>query len=225
MFWSQSPLEAWVQIPLLTSQPLGFPHSSVGKSSACSDSVESIQLIQVIRFNHLPARGSIPRSGRSPRERNGNPVQYSCLENPMDRGAWRATVHGFARVGQCLSSVSCSRKLIKPKEGVVETPIYSQRHKLHLKQWRWRGHSYETEFLNLQNLMRFPSREYKNCVELLDTQLTLESCVLVWEALLLDSHTLELGAEVFPDFSYIAVYYISMRSVFWLSGCLGYLIP
>ena len=37
---------------------------------------------------------SIPESGRSPGEGNGNPLQYSCLENPMDRGAWRATVCG-----------------------------------------------------------------------------------------------------------------------------------
>ena len=40
--------------------------------------------------------GSIPGLGRSPGEGNGNPLQYSCLENPMDRGAWRATVHGVA---------------------------------------------------------------------------------------------------------------------------------
>ena len=38
--------------------------------------------------------GSIPGSGRSPGEGNGNPLQYSCLENPMDTGAWQATVHG-----------------------------------------------------------------------------------------------------------------------------------
>ena len=37
--------------------------------------------------------GSIPKSGRSPGEENGNPLQYSCLGNPMDRGAWWATVH------------------------------------------------------------------------------------------------------------------------------------
>ena len=37
---------------------------------------------------------SIPGLGRSPRRGNGNPLQYSCLENPTDRGAWRATVHG-----------------------------------------------------------------------------------------------------------------------------------
>ena len=40
--------------------------------------------------------GLIPGSGRSPREGNGYPLQCSCLENPMDRGAWWATVHGVA---------------------------------------------------------------------------------------------------------------------------------
>ena len=51
---------------------------------------------------NLPANAgdtsSIQGSGRSPGEGNGTPLQYSCLENPMDRGAWRATVHGVARV-------------------------------------------------------------------------------------------------------------------------------
>ena len=42
--------------------------------------------------------GSIPELGRSPGERNGNPLQYSCLKNPIDRGTWRATVHGITRV-------------------------------------------------------------------------------------------------------------------------------
>ena len=41
--------------------------------------------------------GSVPGSGRSPGERNGNPLQYACLGNPMDRGAWQATVHGVAK--------------------------------------------------------------------------------------------------------------------------------
>ena len=41
--------------------------------------------------------GSIPGSGRSPGEGHGNPFQYTCLENPMDRGASRATVHGVAK--------------------------------------------------------------------------------------------------------------------------------
>ena len=41
--------------------------------------------------------GSIPGSGRSPRGRNGNELQYSCLGNPRDRGAWQATVHGVTK--------------------------------------------------------------------------------------------------------------------------------
>ena len=41
--------------------------------------------------------GSIPGSGRSPEGGNGNPLQYSCLENPMNRGAWRDTVHDKSR--------------------------------------------------------------------------------------------------------------------------------
>ena len=41
--------------------------------------------------------GSIPGSGRSPGEGNSNPLRYSCLENPMDRGAWWATVHRMAK--------------------------------------------------------------------------------------------------------------------------------
>ena len=53
--------------------------------------------------NNLPASagdvGSIPGSGRSSGGGNGNPLQYTCLENPMDRGAWWATVHGVKRVG------------------------------------------------------------------------------------------------------------------------------
>ena len=51
---------------------VGFPGGSEVKASA----------------SNAGDLGSIPRSGRSPREGNGNPLQYSCLENPMDRGAW-----------------------------------------------------------------------------------------------------------------------------------------
>ena len=50
---------------------------------------------------NLPAsardKGWIPGLGRSPREGNGNPLQYSCLGNPKDRGAWQATVHGVVK--------------------------------------------------------------------------------------------------------------------------------
>ena len=64
------------------------PHSSVGKESACS----------------AGNPGLIPGSGRSPRGRNSNPLQYSCLENPMDKGAWRATARGLARVWHNLAT-------------------------------------------------------------------------------------------------------------------------
>ena len=46
---------------------------------------------------HAEDSGSIPGSRRSPGERNGNPLEYSCLENPMDRRAWRAAVHGVKK--------------------------------------------------------------------------------------------------------------------------------
>ena len=59
----------------------GFPGGSKDKASACS----------------AGDPGSIPGLGRSPGEGNGNPLQYSCLENHMDRGAWRATVHGVEK--------------------------------------------------------------------------------------------------------------------------------
>ena len=48
--------------------------------------------------------GLIPGSGRCPGGGNGNPLQYSCLENPMDKGAWRATVHGVAKSQTGLSN-------------------------------------------------------------------------------------------------------------------------
>ena len=48
--------------------------------------------------------GSIPELGRPPGEGNGNPLQYSCLGNPMDRGAWQATVHGVAESQTRLST-------------------------------------------------------------------------------------------------------------------------
>ena len=48
--------------------------------------------------------GSITGSERSPGGRNGNPLQYSCLKNPMDRGAWQATVQWFTKSRECLST-------------------------------------------------------------------------------------------------------------------------
>ena len=61
---------------------LGFPGSSVVKNPPANSG----------------DAGSIPGSGRCPGEGNGNPLQYSCLGNPMDRGVWQATVHTVTKV-------------------------------------------------------------------------------------------------------------------------------
>ena len=68
----------------------GFPGGSVGKSSACN-------------LRDKGDAGSIPGLGRSPGGEHGNPLQYSCLENPVDRGAWWATVHGVTESQTLLS--------------------------------------------------------------------------------------------------------------------------
>ena len=69
-----------------TSATSGFSSGSVDKDSACS----------------AGDQGLIPRLGRSPGGGNDNPLQYSCLGNPVDRGAWQATVHWVVRVGHDL---------------------------------------------------------------------------------------------------------------------------
>ena len=69
---------------------------------------------------NLPANagdlGSIPGLGRAPGEGNGNPLQYSCLENPMDRGAWWATVHGVAKSRTRLKQLSTTQHSIHWKD-------------------------------------------------------------------------------------------------------------
>ena len=68
--------------------PYGFPGGSDGKASSCN----------------AGDQGAIPGLGRSPGEGNGNPLQYSCLENPMGGGALWATVHGVAKSRTQLSN-------------------------------------------------------------------------------------------------------------------------
>ena len=83
-FWMQYPLEFLLcrhRFDVIIFLILGFPGGSEGSASACD----------------TEGPGSIPGLGRPPGEGNGNPLQYSCLENPMDRGAWWATVHGVAK--------------------------------------------------------------------------------------------------------------------------------
>ena len=73
------------------------PFSSDGKESVCN----------------AGDLGSIPGSERSPGEENGNPLQYSCLENPTDGGAWGATVHGVTKSRTRLSDFTHSLKQFK----------------------------------------------------------------------------------------------------------------
>ena len=97
------------------------------------------QVVPVVK--NLPANagdtrdtGSIPGLGRSPGGGNGNPLQYSCLENPMDRGAWWATVHGVTKSQtwlKWLSSQSLSyRQLFATPwaagcQAIAQIPVYS----------------------------------------------------------------------------------------------------
>ena len=76
--------ELWENKFLLSHLIWDFPGGSVGKKSVCG-------------AGEAEDSGSIPGSGRSPREGHGNPLQRSCLENPMHRGTWWVTVHRVAK--------------------------------------------------------------------------------------------------------------------------------
>ena len=86
---------------------MGLPSSSVSKVSASAGDP-----------------GSISESGRSPREGNGKPLQYSCLENPMDRGAWQVTVHGVMRVGRDLATTERERAVMYSMMTVANTAVW-----------------------------------------------------------------------------------------------------
>ena len=73
-----------------------IPYSLVSKESACN----------------AGDLGLIPGSGRSPAEGNGNLLQYFCLENPMNKGTWRATVHEVTRVGHDLATKPPQRPVL-----------------------------------------------------------------------------------------------------------------
>ena len=85
----------------IITRQLGFPGWLSSKESACS----------------AGDPGSTPEWGRSPGGGNSNPLQSSCLENPMDRGAWWATVRGVARVRQGRASPRASGCVFLDKEG------------------------------------------------------------------------------------------------------------
>ena len=84
------------------------PVNSGGKESACN----------------AGDRGSIPVLGRSPGGAHGNPLQYSCLENPMNRGAWWATVHGVAKSWTRLSVSTARRVYICPSQSPTSSHLF-----------------------------------------------------------------------------------------------------
>ena len=99
----------WRRDRLPTPVFLGFPCGSAGKESACN----------------VGDLGSIPGLGRSPGEGTGNPVQCSCLENPMDRGAWQATVLRVTKSWTRLSDFHSLTKLCSldvGRRGVCSEP-------------------------------------------------------------------------------------------------------
>ena len=106
------------------------PHIQNGVSLTHSSSHVTLFLVMVLSYQGLKQAGisllaqmvnasaynwrdpgSIPGSGRSPKEGNGNPLQYSYLENPMDRGVWQVTVHGVAKSQTQLSYFTFTFKL------------------------------------------------------------------------------------------------------------------
>ena len=76
-FWMENQTSQNISLSQILIRAKGFPGGLDGKESACNADL-----------------GSIPWSGRSPGEGKGNPLQYSCLENSMDKGLWWVTVHG-----------------------------------------------------------------------------------------------------------------------------------
>ena len=86
----------------------GFPGGSEVKASACN----------------VGDLGSIPGLGRFPGEGNGNPLQYSCLENPIDGGAWWATVQGVAKSWTRLSDFTSLTMCQAPKRFTCVSSFY-----------------------------------------------------------------------------------------------------
>ena len=95
----------------------GFPRSSVSKASACNEGNQ----------------GLIPGWGRSSGEGNGSPLQYSCLENPMDRGAQQATIHEVTRVRHDLATKPPTPVSIAALFTIAKT--WNQSEKLSTGEW------------------------------------------------------------------------------------------
>ena len=89
--------------------------------TGCSEALPRWRVVRtLLLMQETGDMGAIPGLGRSPGGRHGNPLQYSCLENPMDRGAWRAIVHGIPKSWTRLKRLSMHahrmlRMTLKPR--------------------------------------------------------------------------------------------------------------
>ena len=100
------PSHLLIAINMILTRKRGFHGGSDGKESACN----------------AGDPGLIPGLGRSPGEGNGSPTQYSCLENPLDRGAWWATVHGVTDTTEGLAYILSRKKDPSGPVSVSTTP-------------------------------------------------------------------------------------------------------
>ena len=107
-------------LPSMGSHRVGHDWSDLAAASSSSNTIDTGDT------------GSVPGSGRYPGEENGNPLQYSCLENPMDRGAWWATVHGVAKELEMPEHIhACPMGQISTLRQSLEDTIW-------LECWRWK---------------------------------------------------------------------------------------
>ena len=97
----------------LSAQERSSPGGTSGKEPAC-------------QCRRRKRHSLIPGSGRSPGEVNGNPLQYSCLENPVDRGAWQATVHGVAKSRSWLNQLSTAQHSTQKRDTNLSPPLKVQ---------------------------------------------------------------------------------------------------
>ena len=108
-------LWGWVpSISLFVNSINGLPWWVMGKETACNAGVA----------------GSITGSGRYPRVEHGNPLQYSCLENPTDRGAWRTIAHGIAKSQSGLKRLEHTHTIVQTwhLQYLVNGPYFSRAH-------------------------------------------------------------------------------------------------
>ena len=109
------------RIPMVRGAWRPLVHGAAKSWTRLSDeaqhSIYIYRVSQVAKWKEFPCSawdlGSIPGSGRSPGGGHGNPLQYSCQENPLDRGAWRATVHRVAKPWIWLKWLSSSKLLLR----------------------------------------------------------------------------------------------------------------